>query len=625
MKINKILFILELFIASQMFSIFIKAQLNFTVNSLEDDEYSYAWDDPNTPEDESVDGICNDELGRCTLMAAVGEGSNMGSPVNIDFSVSGTINLLNTVYLDDGSTIDGGGKIELKNDIQCMQVGSQTEVMGLTFNDAFLGLGIDGEFNIIGYQDQGNTFINCLVGISIDGDLNELYSNYLGLDSNDVIQPNNFGIMVYGSLNMIGSDINLELENIICGSTYAGITLSLGGHNSIDGNLIGTNIWSSTGYGNNQGITIEGSSYNVITGNTIAGNQQFGIFIGGASPDDFSEWNIVSNNFFGIDIFGEIIPNGTGIVITNSTKSTEIDSNFISGNDQNGILIYAYDDISETRSHIITSNYIGLTPGLNAAPNNNGISIVGNVKSVLIGTNVNNIYKPNNIAGNLNAGIAVNSGYGFSPDSIILRKNIIKQNGVTNLIVDPLCNSGIQPPFGLSMNWNTLAGIHDLPNVLIDIYRASRFEGPTSAYEWLGSTMTETNGVFSFVINDPTVEAVSVTATTSSMGTSSFAYFQIVTNVKSENELPTEFLLEQNYPNPFNPSTMISWQAPVSNYTTLKVYDVLGNEVATLVNEYKQAGNYEVEFNAKGLSSGVYFYRMVSGLFTNTKKLLLTK
>jgi len=90
-------------------------------------------------------------------------------------------------------------------------------------------------------------------------------------------------------------------------------------------------------------------------------------------------------------------------------------------------------------------------------------------------------------------------------------------------------------------------------------------------------------------------------------------------------EVPTEFLLSQNYPNPFNPTTKISWQSPVSSWQTLKIYDVLGNIVATLVNEHRLAGNYKVDFNASNLPSGVYFYQLQAGIFVETKKLLFLK
>ncbi len=88
--------------------------------------------------------------------------------------------------------------------------------------------------------------------------------------------------------------------------------------------------------------------------------------------------------------------------------------------------------------------------------------------------------------------------------------------------------------------------------------------------------------------------------------------------------LPT-FNLAQNYPNPFNPSTTISWQSPVDSWQTLKVYDILGKEVAVLVDEFKQAGRNEVKFDASRLASGVYFYRITAGKYSSVKKMLLQK
>ena len=88
---------------------------------------------------------------------------------------------------------------------------------------------------------------------------------------------------------------------------------------------------------------------------------------------------------------------------------------------------------------------------------------------------------------------------------------------------------------------------------------------------------------------------------------------------------PTTFVLSQNYPNPFNPSTKISWQSPVAAHHTIKIYDILGNEVATLVDEFKPAGSYEVNFEALNLASGIYIYRLTSDNFTETKKMMLLR
>ncbi|MCH7964551.1 MAG: lamin tail domain-containing protein [Bacteroidetes bacterium] len=101
-----------------------------------------------------------------------------------------------------------------------------------------------------------------------------------------------------------------------------------------------------------------------------------------------------------------------------------------------------------------------------------------------------------------------------------------------------------------------------------------------------------------------------------------FEYSKII---EIDVDAPLEFELSQNFPNPFNPSTKINYQIPKLSLVTLKVYDVLGNEVATLVNEEKSAGNYEVEFNATTLPSGIYFYKLQAGSFVETKKMVLMK
>jgi len=99
----------------------------------------------------------------------------------------------------------------------------------------------------------------------------------------------------------------------------------------------------------------------------------------------------------------------------------------------------------------------------------------------------------------------------------------------------------------------------------------------------------------------------------------------IATDVEEEINMRYSFSLDQNYPNPFNPSTTIQYSVPHRSSVVLKVYDVLGNEITTLVNEEKQPGYYKVNFNASRLSSGTYFYRMKAGNFTETKQFILLK
>lgn len=89
--------------------------------------------------------------------------------------------------------------------------------------------------------------------------------------------------------------------------------------------------------------------------------------------------------------------------------------------------------------------------------------------------------------------------------------------------------------------------------------------------------------------------------------------------------VPAKFNLQQNYPNPFNPETKIKYSLSKGNYVTIKVYDILGNEISTLVNRFRNAGEYEVEFNAAGLPSGVYIYKMVAGNIMLSRKMQLIK
>ncbi len=102
----------------------------------------------------------------------------------------------------------------------------------------------------------------------------------------------------------------------------------------------------------------------------------------------------------------------------------------------------------------------------------------------------------------------------------------------------------------------------------------------------------------------------------------SFEYSNVV---EVEIGLPDQFVLEQNYPNPFNPVTTISWQSPATSHQVLKVFDVLGNEVATLVDEFREAGRYDVTFDASNVASGIYFYELKAGAYIQSRKMVVLK
>jgi hypothetical protein len=98
-----------------------------------------------------------------------------------------------------------------------------------------------------------------------------------------------------------------------------------------------------------------------------------------------------------------------------------------------------------------------------------------------------------------------------------------------------------------------------------------------------------------------------------------------ITGINNETEIPNSYTLSQNYPNPFNPTTTISYTLPEKSRVSLKIFDLLGAEVVELVNSELEPGAYKIDFNSNGLTSGVYFYRLETKTFVETKKMILLK
>ena len=96
-------------------------------------------------------------------------------------------------------------------------------------------------------------------------------------------------------------------------------------------------------------------------------------------------------------------------------------------------------------------------------------------------------------------------------------------------------------------------------------------------------------------------------------------------NVETVDKMPFQFSLKQNFPNPFNPNTKINYSIPYQSNVKIKIFDILGKEIETIVNEEKQSGTYELSWNAGNLPGGVYFYQLRAGSFTQTKKMILLK
>ncbi|MGB5893259.1 MAG: T9SS type A sorting domain-containing protein, partial [Ignavibacteriaceae bacterium] len=173
-----------------------------------------------------------------------------------------------------------------------------------------------------------------------------------------------------------------------------------------------------------------------------------------------------------------------------------------------------------------------------------------------------------------------------------------------------------------STNYNTLTdwqatgkdlnSIAEMPN-FVDPYLHIDETIPT----YLESGATPIAGIDTDYDGDPR------SVTTPDIGADEFD--GTVVGIEEETALPTEFALEQNFPNPFNPSTKIKYSIPTQSKVVIKVYDLLGNEIAVLMDEEKSIGTYELTWNAPNLPSGIYFYRLQAGTFVQTRKMILLK
>jgi len=161
--------------------------------------------------------------------------------------------------------------------------------------------------------------------------------------------------------------------------------------------------------------------------------------------------------------------------------------------------------------------------------------------------------------------------------------------------------------------------------VLFTITTFSQEQIPYSVFSAMGGVQSNTDNMILSTLGE---SVIGIAANSSNQILSGFwnVYKQsVVTAVEDDEIIPMEFKLEQNYPNPFNPSTIIRFAVPEKSNVILKVYDILGSEVATLVNTDMDIGRYEVEFRADNYSSGIYIYKISAGNFVSTKKMVLIK
>ena len=368
------------------------------------------------------------------------------------------------------------------------------------------------------------------------------------------------------------------------------------------------------------------SGTNIFTGTEVGG-----VFL---STNNGIDWTQVNNGLNASDRHRSLTVSGPNIIVGSISSGVFLSTN--NGTDwtkifpewDGSVLALTSDGVNIFAGTGNRGIYLTTDDGANWTQINTGLDTNFAIRSLLVsGTNIfagtegNGLFLSTNNGGNwvqCNLGLS-----GLEVDALAL-------NG-TSIFAGTYGSGGVFLSTNNGTNW-TLVNNGLIPFVRsLAVSGSNIFAGTGGGGVYLstdsGQNWTQV-GMISTFIRALTVDGTTIFAGTSTSGVWKRPIDEMITSVETFlKDLPMNFLLNQNYPNPFNPSTKISWQSPIGSWQTLKVYDILGNEVATLVDEYKPAGNYNVEFRIENveLSSGIYFYQLKAESYIQTKKMILMK
>lgn len=347
-------------------------------------------------------------------------------------------------------------------------------------------------------------------------------------------------------------------------------------------------------YSTDNGFTwnwLNGAPFDAIT---VRGNNMFGGINALYESTDFGKtWSILNqhNLLFGItsiavndsNIYVGTFYNGLWTSNDNGTSFVRDSSGLYQSNSVNTILI------SDTNVLAGTSNsgiYLSANNGKSWKQSNNGLanldvhSLISNFGNILAGTD-NGVFLSSD---NGSSWIQVNNG--------LTDDTVYSFAWVANYVFCGTNNGGIFATTNYGGNWTPIADSLTSYNIsALALSGNNILAGSSNGSLWYRTVAN----MFTTGVND------------------------------KPNNVPDKYSLYQNYPNPFNPTTTISYELPKSSFVTLKVYDIIGREITTLVNEQKNAGTYQAKFDGSRFASGVYFYRLQAGTFTLVKKFVLMK
>jgi parallel beta-helix repeat protein len=514
----------------------------------------------------------------------------------------------------------------------------------------------------------GNTVSSNYSGIFLDSSCNantltgntassNYYGIYLHSSSNNTLTGNNASSNDYCGIYLESSSNSTLTGNTASSNDYCGIYLSSSSNSTLTGN---------TASSNDCGIFLNESGNNTLTGNTASFNAEYGIYLYYSCNANTLTGNTASSNYYGIYLYylnnantltGNTANNNGnyGIYLWYSSNNT-IYLNNLSGNTSgNAYVENVSDNIWRSPTTIyydynggsFHKNYLGNYYGNYSGSDADGDGIGNTAYS---GTGMTDNYPLMDTSA-----CYLLQAWWLSGDSTMYKDDRSKAPGsvtITNggshiWIADQAALININVPG--TDSWTGQIAFTSAPanghsfKVEIGYWNGTNFiaGGPDATLTGNGSktVFTYTTDASAFTVNTGNYLALRITNNSTlsyavqtggawsycSSPNSSKNYLVSVENNSMTENVPKEYALHQNYPNPFNPVTKISYEIPVKSQVTLKVYDMLGREVAKLYEGEREAGRYEAEFNGMRFSSGVYFYKLEAGGYTAVKKLILVK
>jgi hypothetical protein len=366
----------------------------------------------------------------------------------------------------------------------------------------------------------------------------------------------------------------------------------------------------------------------IVNGNNIyAGVDNVGIYL---STNEGTNWTLVNNGLTDLSLYSMAVCGSNIFAGTHGGvfKTTDNGSNWAQVN--NGLNNNSVVSLAVSGNNIFAGTagdgvYLSTNNGLSWAKVNNGLPNGEWVNGLT--ADGNNIYAGVPEGGSL-GGVYLTTNNGTSWKQIGLSTFTVYNIAVSgNYIFASTAFNGVYLSTNGGDSW-AASGAFTFAVYNFNISGTKIFAGSNGNGVYLstnyGSSWTQV-GLNSWTIYSLISSGDNIFAGTNGYGIWRSPLSELTAITKEENNIPREYILSRNFPNPFNPSTTIKYSIPQDGMVNLAVYNSLGQKIAGLVNQYMQAGNYEVKFNASSYPSGIYFYRLEAGNFTFVKKMILMK